>query len=112
MYHGGRKCKKGKDEPIFGWAHNPKVVGSNPTPATIRALEGKPLSALPAFGYEDKIPFQTTLIDGHGLVLVRSFTDDLANAAAGALVIATSDRCPTPEVITSGTSLAKLARAY
>ena len=38
--------------------------------------------------------------------------DDLANAAAGALVIATSDRLPMPEVITSGTSLAKLARAY
>ena len=38
--------------------------------------------------------------------------DDLANAAAGALVIATSDRLPMPEVITSGTSLAKWARAY
>ena len=38
--------------------------------------------------------------------------DDLANAAAGALVTATSDRLPTPEVITSGTSLAKLARAW
>ncbi len=36
--------------------------------------------------------------------------DDLAKAAAGALVIATSDRLPTPEVITSGTSLAKMAR--
>ena len=38
--------------------------------------------------------------------------DDLANAAAGALVIATSDRLPMPEVITSGTSLTKWARAW
>ena len=38
--------------------------------------------------------------------------DDLANAAAGALVIATSDGLPMPEVITSGNSLTKWARAY
>ena len=33
-------------------AHNPKVVGSNPTPATMGTYEDKPLSALLIYSYE------------------------------------------------------------
>ncbi len=43
-----RKSLRSKDGPIQSWAHNPKVVSSNLTPATI-SLSARPESWIPAF---------------------------------------------------------------
>jgi hypothetical protein len=43
---------RSKDESPFLTAHNPKVVSSNLTPATMGAYEANPLSALLIYSYE------------------------------------------------------------
>ncbi|MHB8499902.1 MAG: hypothetical protein ACYDHE_03045, partial [Candidatus Acidiferrales bacterium] len=47
-----RKSLRSKDGLVFYPAHNPKVVSSNLTPATMGAYEANPLSALLIGGYE------------------------------------------------------------
>ena len=39
-YH-ARKSLRGKDGPLIYWAHNPKVAGSNPAPATNAILNSQ-----------------------------------------------------------------------